>query len=88
MTPKVKAHFVVAVAVNLLLVSFILKATWDGNDKAIILVLFLYPIIILINSLVWWALNKKHKSASKIYRAITLGLIVLFLPVLMLASSY
>lgn len=81
-------HQAISVFINFFLVGQIIKQVWDGNDKAIILLIFLYPILIIVNSLIWWVLSKKRKKESKIYKFTTIGLIILFLPSLVIASMY
>jgi len=81
-------HQAISVFINFFLVGQIIKQVWDGNDKAIILLIFLYPILIIVNSLIWWVLSKKRKKESKIYKLTTIGLIILFLPSLVIASMY
>jgi RsiW-degrading membrane proteinase PrsW (M82 family) len=80
-------HLIFASIINLILIGLLVKTSWDGNDKAIILVIFFYPLLILINLIFWFTLSSKQKPESKIYRTTTIGLIILFLPVLILASS-
>jgi hypothetical protein len=87
MTEREISHSIFASIINLILVGLLVKTSWDGNDKAIILVLFFYPVLISINLIIWMTLSSKRKSESKIYRTTTIGLIVLFLPVLILATS-
>ncbi len=88
MTDDQKAHLTIASIVNLSVVGLLIKTAWDGNDKAIILVIFFYPLLILANLVLWMKMHSKGKAESKVYRATTLGLIVLFLPVLMMASAH
>jgi heme/copper-type cytochrome/quinol oxidase subunit 4 len=88
MTEKEINHLIFASIINLILVGLLVKTSWDGNDKAIIFVIFFYPILILVNLVIWMTLSSKRKDESKIYRAITIGLIILFLPVLIIATWY
>jgi hypothetical protein len=88
MNDKEINHLIFASIVNLCLVGFLIRATWDGNDKAIVLTVFLYPLLILLNLIMWMTLSSRKKPESRIYRAITIALIVLFLPVLIMATSY
>lgn len=81
-------HQAISVFINLFLIGQLIKQAWDGNDKAIILVIFLYPILIIVNSLIWWVLSKKRKKESKIYKLTTIGLIILFLPSIVIAGMY
>jgi hypothetical protein len=81
-------HLIIALILNVLLVGLLIKKTWDGNDKAIVLVIFLYPLLILVNLIFWITLSSKRKPESRIYRAMTIALIILFLPVLIMATSF
>lgn len=84
---KVINHAIVAFIVNAAVVIGLIKTSWEGNDKAIILVIFFYPLLTLVNGLVWMALGSKNKPESKVYRGMTIGLLIMFLPVLFIASS-
>jgi hypothetical protein len=88
MTDDEKSHWTFASIGNLVAVGLLIKSAWDGNDKAIIFVIIFYPLLILMNGLIWMNLSSKKRSESKIYRATTLGLIILFLPVLIIASLH
>ena len=87
MTNSQLNHWIIAVMVNLAMIVLLVKKTWDGNDKAIILLIFFYPLLILVNGLVWMAMSSRRKPESIVYRGITIGLLVMFLPVLWIASS-
>lgn len=88
MTEREINHLIFASIINLVLVGLLVKSSWDGNDKAIIFVIFFYPLLILINLIMWMTLSSKRRSESRVYRATTIGLIVLFVPVLMIATAY
>jgi hypothetical protein len=84
MTEKEINHVIAAVLINTLLVVLLIKISWNANDKAIALMLFLYPLVMAGNLIVW--LNLKSKSpAYKAYRLTTIILILLFLPLLLIA---
>ncbi|MEJ8757755.1 hypothetical protein WG947_12140 [Pontibacter sp. H259] len=87
MKAKENIHLVIAITINLLLVWQLLKSTWEGNDKAVTFVIFFYPLLILMNALLWQVL-RKHSNVSRVYKFITIGLIILFLPVLIMSTSY
>jgi hypothetical protein len=88
MTNNQKIHQLLTIAANLTIVGLLISKAWNGNDKAIILVIFLYPTLIFVNSIIWLTLSSKRKTESKIYRLTTIGLLILFLPVLIIASMY
>ena len=86
MIHKENIHLAFAVMSNILIVGILLNLAQE-NDKGIILIIFYYPLLILANLIAWIMLNTRKKSAHKIYKLITIGLIALFLPV-MIASSF
>jgi len=88
MTKTDKAHLLIIATVNLILVSKMVTIAWEGNDKAIILIIFGQPALIFINSLVWLTLKLLKRKEYKIYKITTLGLIALFIPALGTASLY
>jgi len=88
MSNKEINHLIFATIINLVLTGVLIKTAWDGNDKAIIFVVFFYPILILVNLIIWITLSSRRKSEFKIYRVTTIGLIILFLPVLIVASLH
>lgn len=88
MKTHTRIHFTIAAAFNLILVLKMLSIGWDGNDKAIILVLFGYSILILLNLITWLALKKFKKTEYSIYKTTTIGLLILFIPTITAASIY
>jgi len=82
MADKEINQLIVAAIINLSIVAFLVNKAWNGNDKAIILVIFFYPVLIIANSIFWMG------SKSKAYKITTIGLLILFLPVLIIASWY
>lgn len=53
MTDDEKSHLALASLGNLTVVGLLIRSAWSGNDKAIILMIFLYPLLILINGIIW-----------------------------------
>ena len=74
--------------VNLVIIGKLIIIAWEGNDKAIILVIFGYPILMILNGLVWLILGILKRPELNIYKITTLGLAALFIPTLILASMY
>ena len=74
-------QIIIAAIVNLCLIVWLIRYAWSGNDKAIIMVIFLYPFLTLVNGVFWMF------SESKAFKVTTLGLLILFFPVLMIAAS-
>jgi hypothetical protein len=80
-------HLVIASIVNVFLTGMLIKSAWNGNDKAILLVIIFYPMLILANLVLWFVLGSKKNTHYKVYRVTTIALILLFLPVLIIATS-
>jgi len=88
MTKISKIHLTVISIINLTLILKMISIAWDGNDKAIILVIFGYPALTVVNALVWLILRLLKRPEFKIYKITTLGLAILFIPTLIASSMY
>ncbi len=88
MTKISKIHLTIISIINLALILKMISIAWAGNDKAIILVIFGYPALIIVNALVWLTLRILKRLEYKIYKITTVGLAVLFIPTLILSSLY
>jgi hypothetical protein len=88
MTKTDKVHLFVIATLNLFLVAKMISTAWEGNDKAIILIIFGQPFLIFVNAAVCLVLRTLKRKEYKIYKFITIGLIALFLPALGAASMY
>ena len=88
MTLKEICHWIIGIAVSLTVTIFLIRTAWQGNDKAILLVMFYYPILIIANALAWTVLRLLRQQEAKIYGTIALCLVILFAPVLYIASQY
>ena len=88
MTKKDKIHLVIISIINLGIVSKLVSVAWEGNDKAIILVIFGYPTLILVNGLLWLTLRMLKRQENKVYKITTIGLAVLFFPTLIISGMY
>ena len=73
-------QLIIGGVINLLLVGYLIKTVWAGNDKAIILLIFFYPMIIAANGLAWITLR------SRAFKWLTIVLLMLMLPVLLLGT--
>ena len=82
MTDREINQLIIASLINLGLIAFLIHKAWDGNDKAIILIIFLYPLIAMVNGILWMS------TKSKAFMVTTISLLILFLPVLFIASMY
>ncbi len=81
-----RAHLLIAIIINLILVGLLIKMVENGNDMYVVLFFVLYPIIILANGIIWGILDSRNNPKSKIYMIITLGLGILFLPILIITG--
>lgn len=88
MFSKNKLHFVIVSVINCALIINLIRLAWQANDKGIILVVFGYPFLIFINGLFWFFLRMLKKRAYKIYRFSTIGLILFFIPAIILSMMY
>jgi hypothetical protein len=85
MNVKNMIHLAIATVVNIIFIWVLIKIAWGGNDKAII-VTFYYAILFIINLIIMSALIFMRKDQSDIYKTTTIGLAILFFPVLFIAS--
>ena len=88
MTKVNKIHLTIISIINLIFVAKIISIVWEGNDKAIILVIFAYPILTIINGFVWLTLRLLKRPEYEIYKMTTIGLAILFIPTLILSCLY
>lgn len=83
-----KTHLIIASVINMGLILKLISTAWEGNDKAIILVIFGHSALIISNGLVWLTLDILKRPESEIYKATTIGLALLFIPTLIISSMY
>lgn len=88
MEKKDKIHLSIISIINFSLIIKLVVSAWNGNDKAIILVVFGYIALILINSIIWLLLKKLKRPENKIYKIVITGLALLFIPTVIIASLY
>lgn len=70
---------------NLMVVCYLIYLVGAGNDKSILLMLFYYPLLILVNALIGYGLKRmKLQMGSYFYQA-ALYLCFLFLPALIIS---
>ncbi len=87
MNTRNKTHLLILSLINLVLISLMIRIAWQGNDKAILVIILLYPILTLLNAIVWLVLFIFKRPESKIYKWNTIGMLVLFIPAL-IASTH
>jgi hypothetical protein len=80
-------HKTIAFAVNLALVILILaEVKIINDDKAVMLFIGYYPILIFLNFLIWLTLKLLKNRQHKIYGQSTLVLLALLLPFFIIAT--
>ena len=87
-TPNFKIHLAIVAIINLTLIYKLINIAWSGNDKAIILVIFGYPFLILLNAILWGTFGYFKRIESNIYKLMTIALSILFIPTLIISSLY
>ncbi len=88
LTKSNKIHLIILLIINLLVIGKMLDIAWEGNEKAIILVIFGYSTLTFLNGLVWLTLTILKRPENKIYKISTIGLTILFIPTLIASSMY
>ncbi len=83
-----KFHLILVSIVNLAIIARLINMAWDGNDKAILIVIFCYPLVIIANAAVWLILWLTKHPSYKIYKITTIGLLILLIPTICLSSLY
>jgi len=88
LTRSNKNHLRIISILNLGIIAKLICLVWDGNDKAIILLLYGYLLLIILNGSIWFILSIQKKAELKIYKISTIGLAALFIPILILANMF
>lgn len=88
LTKSHKIHFTILAFINFMIIAKSIVIAWEGNDKGIILVIFVYFTLLILNGLVWLILKILKKPENKIYKMMTICLVILLIPSLILASIY
>ena len=83
-----KIHLAIISTINLVLILFMIRTAWAGNYNAILIIWIGYHILTSLNSMLWFMLFGFQRPESRLYKWSTIGLIVLFIPVLIVASMY
>jgi hypothetical protein len=88
MTTNFLIHRTIVFSVNIaIIVLIILRVYQINNDKGILLIIFLYPLIVLINLIIWLSLRIFKNEHSVIYKQSLLGLLILFIPTIIIGTS-
>lgn len=88
LTKSNKIHLTILSIINLIIIGKLVSKAWDGNDKAIILVIFGYSALTILNGFIWLTLAIIKRPEYKIYKTSTIGLAILFIPTLIASSMY
>lgn len=81
-------HFLLVMLINLILVVLLVYKVWTGNDKAPILFLFVYPLLMLANLSVWAILKLMRRPTSIVYLTAVKLLLLLLLPTIFVFSLF
>jgi hypothetical protein len=75
--------------INILLVIILIERTFEiDNDKAPILFMFYYGVILFINLLLWISFSLADKSVKTDFKRISLTLLAVFIPLLTVVTAY
>ncbi len=69
-------------------VGYLVYMVGAGNDKSILLMLFYYPILILVNGLMACGVRKRNRQVAGYFYWAALALIILFLPLLLITPWF
>lgn len=82
-------HFLTAFLVNLTIVGLIINYVWTSvSDKAVIMFILFYPLLTVINLIVWIMMRISKDNRYTIYRWTTVALIVGFIPATIVVAMY
>jgi hypothetical protein len=74
---------------NILLLTALIRRTFEiDNDKAPVLFMLFYGIILLVNLVLWFSFSFADKSVKTDFKRISLTLLVAFIPLLTLVITY
>ena len=88
MTKTEKIHLIVISVINFSVIFKLISSAWNGNDKGIILVIFGYTALTIINGIVWLIFKILKRPEKKIYKITSVGLILLFIPTVIISGLY
>lgn len=88
MKNSTKIHFVIVSCINFLIAARLLFLTFNSDScKSIILIIIPFPILILLNAVIWLILFLMKKTAYKIYKFNSLALVLLLMLGIVLATK-
>ena len=86
---KDNLHFGIALIVNMVIVGLVINYVWPSDsDKSIVFFIILYPALTVLNLVIWIILQISRNSQYKIYRWMTIALVVSFIPATIAVSLY
>ena len=75
--------------INVLLLTILIRRTFEiDNDKAPVLFMFYYGVILFVNTLFWISFSFADKPVSADFKRISLTLLAAFIPLLALVIAY
>lgn len=83
-----KIHFTIILILNLVLVLKMISIAWEGNDKALLIIILGHLTLTILNSTVWLILKFLKLQEYFIYKVNTIGLLLLFIPAIIISSLY
>jgi len=88
MKKSTKIHFLIVSFINLFLATnLILKTAESGSCKSILWLIIPFPILILLNGIIWLVLLLMKKFGYKIYKFNSLVLVLLLILRIILATK-
>lgn len=88
MIASIDKHRIIAAVVNGIAIFLMLLRMYQiDSDKGIIIFIFYYPILLVINFLVFLILFFTKNKLAKVYVQIVLALLFLLVPLAILASN-
>ena len=89
MTSTIKIHRLIALLTNALIIALIIYFVYKTNsDKSPVIFMLFYPVLIILNVIAAIIFLILKKPVAFIYQQIILVLILLFLPLIFLLSTF
>ena len=88
MLDKDDIHFTIALLINFIIAALMVRFLWSAGDKGAIIFFLIYPAQIILNGIIWLMMWMDRDPRHRIYRWMTIMLIIGFIPVSILASMY
>jgi hypothetical protein len=86
---KENLHFGLAFFVNIIRVGLMINFVWSSNsDKSVFIFIIFYPVLTVLNLLIWIMMRIVRDSRSQIYKWMTIALIVGFIPATIMVGLY